>query len=140
MVNFKKNIDRANSLVGDVFSSYDSIKNFLIEFNKDFNCYEKLDIRKKEKLEEACDLLVSNAMVTETRRMQQKHYGSVITIISESSDKLLDELKNNHEFAISFIQLLLVFFTRKDIESAAHHHDMIRKSITTALNGLITKL
>lgn len=140
MLNFKKNIEEALANFEGVFTSFDIMKKYLVEFNDTPNSYEKLDEQSRQKVDHAVELLVQNARVTETRKMQQEHFGPTLAKLRQSADKIVKNLKEDHNFFICFIQLTVIFFQRRDIESENHHHDMIRESIEKTIKEIVPLL
>jgi hypothetical protein len=127
MDNFKNNIDLCRKLFLEVLDTNDSRIAFIENALADENYFNNLPIDKKSKLDEALEILISNARVDEIRKMQQAHFGPLLgKINSLDIEALIELLKNDENAFIDYIQLLTIFYFRKDIETENHHHDKIR--------------
>ncbi len=141
MDNFKENIDLCRKLFLEVLNTNDSRLAFIENALEDEDYYNNLPIEQKSKLDKAVEILISNARVEETRKMQQAHFGPLLGRIgSLDSDSLVELLKNDEITFIDYIQLLTIFFFRRDIESENHHHDRIRDLMGVTSQKIIKKI
>ncbi len=141
MDNFKENIDLCRKLFLEVLNTNELRITFIEKSLEDESYYSNLPVEQKVKLDQAVELLISNARVEETRKMQQAHFGPIMGKINSSDiDSVVNFLKNDEIAFIDYIQLLTIFFFRKDIESENHHHDKIRDLMGKTSREIIKKL
>ncbi len=138
---FNQNIKVARDLFLEVFKDNDSRVSFLEKSLKDDNYLDKVEDSDKTKINKAVDLLIENARVEERRKMQQAHFGPLIGKMRVLEAKEIAQLlKNDEEIFIDFLQLLIIFLFRKDIESENHSHDAIREVLYKKCNEILKEI
>ncbi len=86
-------------------------------------------------LKVANNLLIENAMITETRKMQQQYYGPILGEIVK--DEFAKNFESNQEFRNKFLQLMVIFLSKDNLhDKHAEHHKFIEKNILSALEKI----
>lgn len=133
MPNFEKIIQEAFGIFQKVLPDYQTKKDFLINLDSKPSSYESLDENSRQQMNHAVNLLIENAKVTETRKLQQQHFGPALAILRQGSNAILTEIKKSDEFFTQLIQLSVIFLHFKEIENEKHNHDHIREALRKAL-------
>lgn len=128
---FNSNIQKAIIDFESIYSSFEKKISFIkaIELDNDFlNNHPN-----KQILEQIMNLLVENAKVTETRKMQQKYLMPVLVPLlqNEPCEKILDIFQNDSKTFTMFCIVLLAFRFENSIKE---HVDTHHKNIIEALN------
>lgn len=128
---FNSNIQKAIIDFESIYSSFEKKISFIkaIELDNDFlNNHPN-----KQILEQIMNLLVENAKVTETRKMQQKYLMPVLVPLlqNEPCEKILDIFQNDNKTFTMFCIVLLAFRFENSIKE---HADTHHKNIIEALN------
>ncbi|MGL4616636.1 MAG: hypothetical protein ACRCUM_00195, partial [Mycoplasmoidaceae bacterium] len=128
---FENNILLCRNLFLEVLSTNDKRINFLENTLLDNEYINKLDKEHYDKIQKALDTLVENAKVDEIRKYQQAHFGPLLGKLRTQNEKELSNMfKNDQNAFIDFLQLLSIFFFRKEMESENHSHESIREVLS----------
>lgn len=134
---FELNITKVNNIFKEIFVDFDFVEKFMRLFfqNRELN-EEILNKEQVNKIKEALQLLVANAMVTETRKMQQNYYMEVISTIQ--SNNFNGAFLNNNDFRLKFLELMIMFLDKNNSHhNDAPHHVFIVNAIENAIKEYI---
>ncbi len=124
-MSFDKNINQVKEIFNSIFTDLDFTKSFVRRFLKERD-YSFLDEYVQANIKKATSLLVSNAMDTETRKMQQQYF--MVVLQELDNDNFLTKFDEDHELRIKFLELLVVFFDKNNFTDAtnAHHVGIVK--------------
>lgn len=138
---FDNSIILCRDLFLEVLPTNDSRINFLEKTLLDNDHISKLDKDHYEKIQKALDTLVENARVDEIRKYQQAHFGPLLGKLRTQDEKELAEMFKNDENAfINYLQLLSIFFFRKEMESENHSHESVRQALDKKSQSILKEL
>lgn len=138
---FDNSIVLCRDLFLEVLPTNDSRIDFLEKTLLDNDHISKLDKDHYEKIQKALDTLVENARVDEIRKYQQAHFGPLLGKLRTQDEKELAEMFKNDENAfIDYLQLLSIFFFRKEMESENHSHESIRQVLDKKSQSILKEL
>ena len=138
---FDNSIILCRDLFLEVLPTNDSRIDFLEKTLLDNDHISKLDKDHYEKIQKALDTLVENARVDEIRKYQQAHFGPLLGKLRTQDEKELAEMFKNDENAfIDYLQLLSIFFFRKEMESENHSHEAIRQVLDKISQSILKVL
>ncbi|MGL5246210.1 MAG: hypothetical protein ACRC8C_01425 [Mycoplasmoidaceae bacterium] len=138
---FDDNIALCRNLFLEVLSTNDDRINFLYNTLIDNDYISKLDKDHYDKIQKALDTLVENARVDEMRKYQQAHFGPLLGKLRTQDAKDLSNIfKNDQNAFIDYLQLLSIFFFRKEMESENHSHESIREALSEKSNNILKEL
>ncbi|MGL4647355.1 MAG: hypothetical protein ACRCVI_01365 [Mycoplasmoidaceae bacterium] len=138
---FDKNIKLSRELFLKAFHNNDQRIEFLEKGIEDEKYLDKLDPAIKKDIDDGINILIANARVTETRKMQQAHFGPLLGKIRVLEGKQIAHLlKDDEQLFNDFLQLLIIFFFRKDIETDNHSHDAIREVLQNKVKMIVVEL
>lgn len=138
---FDNNIILCRNLFLEVLSTDNARISFLENSLLDNDYINKLDKNDFDKIQKALDTLIENARVDETRKYQQAHFGPLLGKLRTCDEKELSKmLKNDHNLFIDYLQLLSIFFFRKEMESENHSHHSIREVLNQKSKSILKEL
>lgn len=140
MSSFETNTQKALDIFKEILPSYEIRKEFLSHIDDSVSSYEKLELKARERMDLAIQLLVENARVTETRKMQQQNFGPALAILRQEPENIVTHIKNDELFFIQLIQLSVIFLHVHEIESENHSHETIRVTLKKTLAKIIPLL
>lgn len=134
---FKENMDKSISNFDSVYPTFNDKVSFLkeLENDKDFiNNHPK-----KELLNESMDLLVKNAKVTETRKMQQEFLMPILALLFQR--KHVDEVVSNFkENPLNFTLFCITALSFKFESTMKDHGETHHKNIIEVLNKYTSEI
>ncbi|MGL5640204.1 MAG: hypothetical protein ACRDCD_00905 [Mycoplasmoidaceae bacterium] len=138
---FDNNIVLCRNLFLEVLSTNDDRINFLENTLIDNDYISKLDKEHYDKIQKALDTLVENARVDEIRKYQQAHFGPLLGKLRTQNEKELSNIfKNDQNAFIDYLQLLSIFFFRREMESENHSHESIREVLSEKSKNILKEL
>lgn len=130
---FENNINQVQDIFNKVFNDINP-KDFVREYIKVQDISKVVVLTKSDidHLKKAMDILVQNARVEQTRKMQQKFFMDILTIANNEEEFLL-KFNNDSIFCHKFLMLLIVFLDKNNLhDKDASHHIHIAKIINAA--------
>lgn len=135
---FDKNMKKSLTNFETIYKTYEDKISFLKSAQKDPTFIE--NIEQSNLIKESIHLLVENAKVTETRKMQQAYLMPTIQMMFQnvSVEDFAKEMKNKPEIFSAFCIMYISFFYDPMMKDHGNqHHENIIKSLNKYVSGLI---
>lgn len=129
---FELNIKKVNDIFKKTFSNLDICEKFVRLFatNNELD-FSQFNDNEKNEIDESVKTLVENARIFETRKLQQQYFMNVLELTA--SEDFVNKFKNNEEFRMKYMQLLIVFNHKSNMhDKDAKHHIFIEEKLLSS--------
>ena len=132
MNNFEQKIKQVNNIFKNVFNDLNISKEFVRSFLKEQELtLSVLTSEQVSDIKKAINILIENAKLVETRKMQQQHFMPLFAKIGDKN--FVNNFNKDEEFRLMFIQLLIVFLDKTNLDDKdAKHHIELKKIVAQA--------